>query len=344
MEILEAGTGHGALTLYLSRAIHAANPPRPPRFRSIEGEKSIFNKPTKSTISSKGKFDKGNDQRNSKDAQEPQQNTRASTMRSVLPFLASDHDTVSSAVNKQAAAIDATTEGKHDEEEEVWKKQRRAIIHTVEDNITRSQHARKVVNEFRNGMYTGNVDFHVGDVSHWVQSRLGERNPSDSQFLSHVFLDLPGPESHLTTISKALHIDGTLAIFSPSITQIVECAEFVRRENLPFFLEQVVELTSNSSSGRPWSVRTVKPRPRNHDVLKGAEAAQELSTEDSDSTLVEPVVSEDGSTRQEDELDRTQLQEPEKRPEEKMVMSCRPTPGKVVGGGFLGLWKRMSVR
>ena len=29
LEILEAGTGHGALTLYLSRAIHAANSPRP---------------------------------------------------------------------------------------------------------------------------------------------------------------------------------------------------------------------------------------------------------------------------------------------------------------------------
>lgn len=29
LEILEAGTGHGALTLYLSRAIHAANPPIP---------------------------------------------------------------------------------------------------------------------------------------------------------------------------------------------------------------------------------------------------------------------------------------------------------------------------
>ena len=28
LEILEAGTGHGALTLYLARAIHAANPPQ----------------------------------------------------------------------------------------------------------------------------------------------------------------------------------------------------------------------------------------------------------------------------------------------------------------------------
>ncbi|KAF1353491.1 S-adenosyl-L-methionine-dependent methyltransferase [Delphinella strobiligena] len=29
LEILEAGTGHGSLTLHLSRAIHAANPPKP---------------------------------------------------------------------------------------------------------------------------------------------------------------------------------------------------------------------------------------------------------------------------------------------------------------------------
>jgi len=37
IEILEAGTGHGALTLYLARAIHAANPPLP-RGLSVEGE------------------------------------------------------------------------------------------------------------------------------------------------------------------------------------------------------------------------------------------------------------------------------------------------------------------
>src|SRR5215469_15842918 len=29
LEILEAGTGHGGLTLHLARAIHAANPPAP---------------------------------------------------------------------------------------------------------------------------------------------------------------------------------------------------------------------------------------------------------------------------------------------------------------------------
>lgn len=30
LEIFEAGTGHGALTLYLARAIHGLNPPPPP--------------------------------------------------------------------------------------------------------------------------------------------------------------------------------------------------------------------------------------------------------------------------------------------------------------------------
>ncbi|KAK1062216.1 hypothetical protein LTR12_017645 [Friedmanniomyces endolithicus] len=38
LEILEAGTGHGTLTLYLSRAIHAANPPLPRHLQVVKTE------------------------------------------------------------------------------------------------------------------------------------------------------------------------------------------------------------------------------------------------------------------------------------------------------------------
>ncbi len=38
LEILEAGTGHGSLTLYLSRAVHASNPPLPPSDTKQDGE------------------------------------------------------------------------------------------------------------------------------------------------------------------------------------------------------------------------------------------------------------------------------------------------------------------
>ncbi|KAK0857460.1 hypothetical protein LTS02_010196 [Friedmanniomyces endolithicus] len=40
LEILEAGTGHGTLTLYLSRAIHAANPPMPRHLQAVKTESS----------------------------------------------------------------------------------------------------------------------------------------------------------------------------------------------------------------------------------------------------------------------------------------------------------------
>ncbi|KAM0717622.1 hypothetical protein Q7P37_007474 [Cladosporium fusiforme] len=40
LEILEAGTGHGGLTLHLSRAIHAANPPRPKISEEEDTEKA----------------------------------------------------------------------------------------------------------------------------------------------------------------------------------------------------------------------------------------------------------------------------------------------------------------
>jgi tRNA A58 N-methylase Trm61 len=41
LEILEAGTGHGALTLHLSRAIHAANPPRLEKSTQLQSEDGL---------------------------------------------------------------------------------------------------------------------------------------------------------------------------------------------------------------------------------------------------------------------------------------------------------------
>ncbi|KAG8623486.1 hypothetical protein KVT40_008462 [Elsinoe batatas] len=251
-EILEAGTGHGALTLHLSRAINGGNP------------------------------------------------TRTS-----------------------------------DQGEDEWRASRQAILHTVDISEKYSKHAEKIVTGFRQGMYAGNVNFNVGSVSDWVQAEIESRGHSEP-FLSNAFLDLPGLEDHLASVSSALLPDAKLVVFAPSITQILACFEKARKDRLPLILGQVVELgTNGSSGGREWDVRAVVPR----DKLKKrsvsrtkAETAEEVSSEGSSSEA--DVVDNDISA---EPVEPAEPAEQQSDVDEKLV--CRPKVGdRITGGGFLAVF------
>ncbi|CAN9243005.1 unnamed protein product [Alternaria alternata] len=267
-EILEAGTGHGALTLHLSRAIHAANPPIPrtPSYVSTE--------------------------------EEPED-----------------------AVYLGESLSDLQESGL-----ESWKQARRAIVHTLDISSKHSKHAKKIVEGFRHGMYAGNVDFHVGDVSEWIAKQRASRK-TEEPFLSHVFLDLPNATSHLANVAPALHPNGLLAIFNPSVTQIAECVQTIREQRLPYLLDQVIELGAGTI--REWDVRAVKPRAPKQDAH--TKQPSEPSTDES-------TDSESGQAARD-----TELAEELSKEDDKWVMVCRPKVGhQVVGGGFLGLWRRMD--
>lgn len=267
-EILEAGTGHGALTLHLARAIHAANPPRA---RTPEFAINV---------------------------EEPEDAVYLGESMSDL----------------QETTIES------------WKPCRRAIVHTLDISSKHSKHAKKIVQGFRHGLYAGNVDFHVGDVSAWLESQKVTRQ-TEEPFLNHVFLDLPNADSHLANVAPALRVDGLLAVFNPSITQIAQCVEKIREEKLPYLLDQVVELGAGTI--REWDVRAVRPRS----TLKKADAKE--SSEASDAEPIDPVK---GQEARDGELAETLAKE-----DEKWAMVCRPKAGQmVVGGGFLALWRRME--
>ncbi|KAF2642993.1 S-adenosyl-L-methionine-dependent methyltransferase [Massarina eburnea CBS 473.64] len=267
LEILEAGTGHGALTLHLSRAIHAANPPIP-------------RAPSHATSS---------------DIEDP-------------------------------VYEGGTVSDLHDIGIETWKKTRRAIVHTLDISSKHSKYAEKIVAGFRKGMYAGNVDFQVGDVSSWVAEQKASRN-TDDPFLSHVFLDLPNADSHLANVAPVLHVNGMLAVFNPSITQIADCVDAIRRHRMPYLLDQVIELGVGTI--RDWDVRAVRPRA----TLKKAEVEQEPAIPSAEP--IDPV--------EEQEARDDELAEDLAKNEEKWAMVCRPKVGQlVVGGGFLGLWRRME--
>jgi tRNA (adenine57-N1/adenine58-N1)-methyltransferase len=260
LEILEAGTGHGALTLHLSRAIHAANPPIPRAAPIL-------------------------------DAEEPE----------------------------DAVYLGESMEDMDQTAAEIWKGNRRAILHTLDISSKHSKHAKKIVEGFRDGIYAGNVDYHVGDVSDWIANQKAARK-TEEPFLSHVFLDLPNANHHLTNVAPALHVNGLLGVFNPSITQIAECVEAIREQKMPYLLEQVVEL--GASTIREWDVRAVRPR---------------ASTKAPPSTG-EAIDTTEGQAARDDELAKDLAQT-----EEKWAMICRPKAGQqVVGGGFLGLWRRME--
>jgi len=283
LEILEAGTGHGSLTLHLSRAIHAANPAKPAGMRLL-----AFNPPSGS----------GGD-----DFVSP-----AST------FLLNG-----------------------------WKKERRAVIHTIDVKKTYSKHAEKTVRGFQRGLYADNVDFHVGDASEWVEAELKARQETSGEsstkpFLTYAFLDLPATQQHLSTVASAMHTDGMLIVFNPSITQITECFRKVKEENIPLHLDQVVELgTNGSTGGREWDVRAVTPR---------AKAATPVIEPDAEASPSETTLAESEGEGEDLTRDGEQAAaiaaSPAAPPEWNFV--CRPKVGdRITGGGFLGVFRKKTV-
>ena len=254
MEILEAGTGHGALTLYLARAIHAAD-----------------------------------SQHLSKD---------------------SEH-------------------------------LRRAIIHSLDISSRHSEHARKIVQGFRRGMYTKDVEFHVGDISDWIDQQISIRKQNhgdltEKTFLSHVILDLPSSHSHIEKAAAALRTNGNLLVFNPNVTQISACVRLVKQKRLPLHLDRILELGPAVTGGREWDIRMVKPR-----ALMKEENEKKIN----DAATVADKISREGllegaliSKTRDDEQGQASAEDDTGR-----EMVCRPKPWtRTVGGGFVALWKKMK--
>ena len=291
IEILEAGTGHGALTLFLARAIHAANPALPSSIREAFGRSSLE---LSSTTTS----------------------NEANVSNDVL----------------------ASTNLKD------WKARRRAVIHTLDMSPHHMAHARRVVYGYRQGQYFGNVDFYAADLGSWLASEKLTRSlkaSSDSRpSFSHVILDLPASHTYLDSISSVLRQDGPLVVFNPSITQIQDCVRRVREERLPLVLEQVLELGAGWTGGREWDIRTVRPRKnvreeaevRQIGAASGAAKADGIEVDDMSSPDAGKTVATEGAFKEHED-------------EEDWKMICRPKVGaRVVGGGFLGVWRKMKHR
>ncbi|KAI9849640.1 MAG: hypothetical protein M1837_002765 [Sclerophora amabilis] len=330
LQILEAGTGHGGLTIHLAKAIHAANtiaPPAPP-FRLKSGEQ----------------------------AQQPSDDRPDSGLPIHSTSLA-DQDT--------NISVDETAEDPRQREFEEWRKSRRAVIHTLDISSIYSSHAQSTIRGFRQGLYSPHIDFHVGDLSSWVSMQL--ESHSTRPFLAHAILDLPGSQAYLGDVTKAVQPDGIVMMFCPSITQITAAVQKAKNEQMPLYLDKVVELGAGAGvGGREWNVRFVRPRAVVKAELKEMveravmkEGTATLSR-DTGSDVEETKVEGDGGfdegktskpdgltfSPKEAEDDKENNSGIEEDSESKsktssFEMICRPKVGaRIAGGGFLGVWRK----
>ena len=181
-------------------------------------------------------------------------------------------------------------------------------------------------------MYGGDIEFHIGRVCDWLENQTVERGLSSSHrkdFLSHDLLDLPDAQEVVALAARALHTDGCLVVFNPSITQIMAVVNAIDRGYLPLKVDKILESSPLMTGGKLWDVRAVTPRAR-------------LRTTNKDSaveSLEERQASGDMST----ETDISEKDQSFVNGSASMV--CRPKAGlRVQGGGFIGIWKKMKSR
>ncbi|MCJ1243102.1 hypothetical protein MMC30_000299 [Trapelia coarctata] len=308
LEILEAGTGHGALTLHLARAIHGANPSPPPELL-MAAQKST---------------------------EESLPETDTSPLEDSLVL--DEKPTTKVELLMENTASELTLQN--------LRSSRGAVIHTVDISAKRSQHAEKVFRGFRQGIYTGDADFYVGDVSKWIDQQFALRGPDgpqqvDRAFLSHLILDLPDSYKHVAKAASALRTDGAMIVFNPSITQIMACVKLIRSKKLPLVLDHVIELGAGMTGGKEWDIRTVKPRA----LLKKEKAEEEAVIAVGDAMQLESGGSEEREGEGEEQFEASNEEQTKvgKQGDTGWEMICRPKAGaRVVGGGFLGVWRKMK--
>ncbi len=302
LEILEAGTGHGALTLYLARAIHAANAPQ------LNG-KANLGSPDDTTWNE--------------------------------PDITMDEDSHgSNTVNMRA--VGNRREERPGNLYKHFKDQRHAVIHTVDISSKHSARGKEIVEGFRQGMYASDVEFHVGDVSNWIDEQILSRSPNlkEEPFLSHIILDMPSIQHHVRKAASVLHVNGSLMAFNPSISQIVAIVDVVKRQCLPLHLERVLELGPNMTGGREWDVRFVKLRDETRSGI--GEVAELVNDRDKGTSDDDP---DQGTVVKAAELEKRDHEETQalEKQDTGWRMVCRPKVGqRVLAGGFLGVWKKIK--
>lgn len=231
LEILEAGTGHGSLTLHLARAIHAANttPPSLPQTSQVR----ILEERTKSP------YEEGADQQRMKE------DTTGDGNSGIVQKVWDEWRAQRNAV---IHTVDVSPK-----------------FSTHAEQIVRG--FRRGIYAGNVDFHVGAVEDWIKDQLQRRRSSgpMGLFSNAESAiqpFLSYAILDMPAAHKRIPHVVPALRRDGLLVVFMPSITQIGECVQLIQKEKLPLFMERVVELGMGISGGRLWDVRMAVKKSR----------------------------------------------------------------------------------
>lgn len=308
LEILEAGTGHGSLTLHLARAIHAANS-NPPPLPERSQVRALRNRTIRPDAKDEEKAIEKESDGHGDDPIQQQWDAWRAQRRAVIHTVdvsAKFSAHAEKIVRGFRRGIYAGNVDFHVGHVEDW----------IADQIQQRQKATGVISGFLSG----------------------RKGPTVEPFLSYAILDMPSAHLRIPHVAPVLRRDGILAVFMPSITQIGECVQLIHQQRLPFILERSVELGTGLSSGRLWDVRIAVKKsradPASWDSNTSTESSQSLSTSSD-----EGLPQETGSETE----DATSTPEETTAKDDNSVLVCRPKVGlRIVGGGFVGIWRRIE--
>lgn len=302
LEILESGTGHGALTLHLSRAVQAANslPPPIPKASQV---KYLEERPTRPADDTKDT------------SKRPEDGIRFGGKEVDLAQQQWD------AWRAQRKAIIHTVEvsptfSKHAEK--------------VVRGFRRGIYAGNV------DFYVGRVENWISARKQQLEAPSSAISSlftpkSLEPFLTHAILDMPSAHLRIPVVAPLLKPNGVLAVFMPSVTQIADCVYIIRKQRVPLDLEHVIELGTGISGGRSWDVKFVSKKSKadpGWDNSTSAEAESGNTTEESS-----------GENKMVPE--KAQAQETAKDPEGVLVCRPK-VGTLLAGGGFVGIWRKMQ--
>lgn len=147
-----------------------------------------------------------------------------------------------------------------------YRSSRRAVLHTLDQNTRHSRAANQLVRRYRRSIYYPTADFHTGSISDYMSPRLAETD--GEPIFSHAILDLPSVEDYAEPVIEALHPNGLLVVFAPSISQIARFQAWAAQTKQPVRQERVIELDVSTTAdgvldtggGREWDVKQVTPK------------------------------------------------------------------------------------